>query len=89
MAVVASSSIMSTDLTVSRVLSALLARMLNLIILAGKSTANQDSTWHALERSVVLRRLSTESSGLSDEEASHRLEPYVLNRLPQRPIEAP
>ncbi|MBT8402683.1 MAG: cation-transporting P-type ATPase, partial [Gemmatimonadetes bacterium] len=41
--------------------------------------------WHALPATEVLRRLSTDSEGMSDDEAARRLETYGPNRLEPPP----
>ena len=56
-----------------------------MMVLADVSSANRDSAWHALEGQVVLQKLGTEPSGLSDDEATRRLESNGPNRLPQGP----
>ena len=60
-----------------------------MMVLAKVSSANRDSAWHALEGQVVLQKLGTEQSGLSDDEATRRLESNGPNRLPQGPHRSP
>jgi magnesium-transporting ATPase (P-type) len=43
---------------------------------------NNSQDWHAFEAEEVLERLESQTDGLHEEEAKHRLEVYGANRIP-------